>query len=686
MPRSFLTLALIALSLSIPDVSSAQNQTPQHLEPVQATEKLDHLIELIEGYDEEEGTQAAEQLHSMGEQAVPALMRALDFESNSRKQKAIVKILGSIGPAAKDALPQLMAQLEDDHFTMVNSAAMAIGRIGGADNKSVVRRLLIVRVPKGSDPLIISGYLSTFPKTSLTNLLKLLNDENDAVRKQAAIVIGVMVNRRYPGEPLLSKTDVTRDELGPPLIAKLSDESIVVRIAAAQTLAQLDQKHCRLLIPTAVDAFCQFRMMPRDAVELFRPAANETIPLLIAALDHKRDPAQHYDVVQHNISQTIALMPEEALPHLAKAYDHESSRVRAGVAYALSCYPLPQRSHEAAEALLPFLRDEDAEVRLRGAESIVKLGVLKSDVTVPILIEFLKDKQESRRIRAAKSLNKIGPSAHAAVPALLETLGDDQQDVRTLVAIALVSIDKSQGRATLSTLGAAIQRPEVIADFQRQHLGRQVVVAIGALGPAAEQLADDVAAILTIPTGQTKWGIQILAAETLIKISESKAHLGVSKLTELVADRETTQSAIEALIRQSHQAKPAVAAILAFAKENRRHYYHEPAVVAAIKIDPDNAEAWKLLHQTFEKKSSSGTNRVLSLLLEFDIKSERLLPDLEPILSETRYSSKLVNAITLIGSIGPSAKSAVPSLEKLLSHERETVQQAARTALMKIQK
>ncbi|MFT5303387.1 MAG: HEAT repeat protein [Mariniblastus sp.] len=679
----FFSIVLLALPLN---VSWSQNQEAKRVEAAQRCKTLDHLIESIDADDERERLRAVQGLRSLGELALPALpslVRALEDRSISIRIEA-AKTLGSFGPAGMDALPKLAVQLDNDEFGwhgtvgLAEAVATAIVHIGGPDNKAVVRRLITVKQLKTEVELIHSSYLRAFPRVSLINLIELLKDEDDTVREQAAIVIGVMARRVGRGEPLLSKTEVNRDDLATPLIAVLDDERIAVRIAIAQTLFYLDQKHCRLLIPTVVDALRQGKIDDRVAAKLIGPAANEATPLLIAALDH------HDDNTQREIAYAIALCSEQSLPYLARARAHDSSRVRAGVAFALGCYPFREQNLEAAAALLPFLRDEDGDVRLRCAESIVGLGVAGREASVPVLIEFLNDKQAKRRTRAVDILGEIGPLAQASVPKLLRTLSDDHQDVRIHAAIALVSIDPSQGPATLSTFGAAIQPlEEEYVGFQQRNLQTQAVVAIGSLGPAAESLADEIVAILEMPTDKTTSWLQLKSAEALIKISDSRAYVGVNKLTELVSNGATRKFAIEALLRQSQRAMPAVDAILAFAQEERGAG-REFAAVAAIKIDPDNVEAWQLLHRCFEQKSSLRVNRVVDSLVKLDVDAVRLLAELERILVTTHDGSKLTSSIILIGHVGPQARSAIPELTKLLSHERESIQQAARMALEKI--
>src|SRR4051812_35481550 len=73
-------------------------------------------------------------------------------------------------------------------------------------------------------------------------------------------------------------------------------------------------------------------------------------------------------------------------------------------------------------------------------EAITALGTLKDKEAVLTLIEALKDKDADIRAKAAESLWSIGPEARAAVPALVPLLKDKTAGVRLNAAGALGQI------------------------------------------------------------------------------------------------------------------------------------------------------------------------------------------------------------------------------------------------------
>jgi HEAT repeat protein len=80
--------------------------------------------------------QAAKALASIGAEAVPALRRALKDKNVNVRQEAAVA-LGLIGPAAADAVADLVSLLEDEEKWVRNYAAEALGLIGPKAKQAV---------------------------------------------------------------------------------------------------------------------------------------------------------------------------------------------------------------------------------------------------------------------------------------------------------------------------------------------------------------------------------------------------------------------------------------------------------------------------------------------------------------------------------------------------------------------
>src|SRR5207248_6370376 len=75
------------------------------------------------------------------EEAVPALMKALDGNSASVKEHAIAA-LGKIGSGAKEAVPALAEVLNDPKSALQAKAAASLGKIGEPAVEALKKSLL----------------------------------------------------------------------------------------------------------------------------------------------------------------------------------------------------------------------------------------------------------------------------------------------------------------------------------------------------------------------------------------------------------------------------------------------------------------------------------------------------------------------------------------------------------------
>ncbi len=116
-----------------------------------------------------------------------------------------------------------------------------------------------------------------------------------------------------------------------------------------------------------------------DALGKISPAANESTPVLIAAL---------------------------------KGKDKE---VRWLAAFALG--EIGPAAKEAVPALTATLKDDEAVVRREAASALGQIGSAAKEA-IPALIAALKDENRWVRRWAALALGEIGPAANEAVPAL----------------------------------------------------------------------------------------------------------------------------------------------------------------------------------------------------------------------------------------------------------------------------
>jgi len=235
------------------------------------------LTRLIQHADPQIAAQAAWRLVEVRPDdagpAVPYLLAQIRpdrLESASAIQPAM-RALASIGPANRDALPDLFAILEarsldpvalksDDQFNWVRLYAMlAIGRIGGDDSQALggLQKLLLSEV--WQDRAAAAEALSasrTSAADVLNSLVGALSDQNAYVRANVALAVGELQGERISA--VASLTD------------SLHDDDAYVQTAAAIALGRIGRNAApaadvlRDLQRNPVNRIANFRRSPGD--------------------------------------------------------------------------------------------------------------------------------------------------------------------------------------------------------------------------------------------------------------------------------------------------------------------------------------------------------------------------------------------------------------------------------------
>lgn len=253
-----------------------------------------------------------------------------------------------------------------------------------------------------------------------------------------------------------SRQQDTTNPAVPALIAALADPDPGVRMAAAQSLGQLeDPRAIAPLIAATRDANVQVRSAAYGALSDFDDP--RIVEPMIAAL---KDPDA--DVRQEAAHTLGHLEDKRAVTPLLGALADSSADVRRAAAQSLGELQDPA----AASALAGALKDRDAEVRMAAAQS---LGELELSTAPPALIAALKDSDAEVRQAAAQSLGEIrDPSAVAALRA---GLADPNAEVRESSVQALGEIRDS---TALNALIGALKSPDAgVREQAAQALGQR---------------------------------------------------------------------------------------------------------------------------------------------------------------------------------------------------------------------
>ncbi len=261
--------------------------------------------------------------------------------------------LGQLGPKAADAVPALMALLEDtqQYEYVRGAAAWALGRIG--DRQAV--------------PL----------------LTETLESKHVSVRRNAPLALGNL--------------EEASKEAVPKLLELVKDPDATVRVNSAVALWKIE-KHQRA-VPALVEMIQKGAgPAPYEAtVALGRLEADPSIlvPGLTAALQ-RDDPD-----VRRAAARAIGKIGPVAIPQLAGPLADPNPAVRRAAVEALGWMGEP-----AVKPLIVALGNEAPEARAAAARALGRLGP-KAKAAGPKLIETINDRNPEVREAVAKAIKEI---------------------------------------------------------------------------------------------------------------------------------------------------------------------------------------------------------------------------------------------------------------------------------------
>ncbi len=355
--------------------------------------------------DEAVASRAAIALTQIGAAAVPALGKALkDPDQSVRLQAA--RVLGNLGPAAREALPDLVDALSGANGPVRALAARAVGRIGAPARPTVPHLLVLLKDPDQRAREAAVRALIRIGPVAVENVVPALAKavQNDDDAAVRRLAAGAL--GEYGPDAKGAVTALTH---------ALDDEEPDVKIAAAIVLG--------LIGPDAKPANTKLRGLVKDR--------NIAVALAAASALSVTDPKN-----------------PDALQALQSALTNREPFVRLMACNILAAMGPEARS--AAPALERLLKDSSPDVRLAAAEALVRINPAHPDAAavvvnaIPELVGYFKEGEEAvpshARILMARILGSLGSRAKAAVPGMKEALQDRNPRVREAVAQALKQI------------------------------------------------------------------------------------------------------------------------------------------------------------------------------------------------------------------------------------------------------
>jgi predicted Zn finger-like uncharacterized protein len=535
--------------------------------------------------------------------AVPALIAALEDKDAEVRGSAAVT-LGIIGPDARAAVPGLTQALKTGDPEFKAEAAFALGHIGPAakaaapaladalkDRDATVRRFAAEALYQ-VDPQRVAEVVDT--------LIGVLADRSANNRVYAAKDLGGMREKARPAVPALNDA--------------LKDSHKAVRIAAAGALAKIGGP-ARVTFPTldqlAKDDEPEVRKAAVDAKKAVgAPQKADVLLLLIPALKH--------DNARYREAAVVCLWmlgrdAREAVKPLSEALLNDGDvGVRRTAAFALAA--IGKDAADAVPALIKALQSRgDDELRANAAYALGEIGAPAKKAVEP-LRTALEDKKPTVRLHAAQALWALEGKAQDVVPALTRLL--DEKDVDGLLVAAAIE--------TLAKIGTTAGDEKLT-----QLLRTKVVPALARLAAEGDET------------------VQFAAVQALGSIG-AEGRGGVPRLLDTLseADAQLRLAAIEALVKiaaAEKDAKLSVRARVAFA-----------ALAFLSKVD-----------------ASPQVQRAASLAMtKIGEPAAADVPDLLEIIGDREQPLAFrAAAAQVLALVGPDAKAHVGPMAKLLKAE-----------------
>ncbi len=571
---------------------------------------------------------------TQGELVIPALTKAF---SNDVEHAA--SALGSYGPAAKSAAPEILKFIKEK-YSFGDAPFVALAEIGAVESLAELLEDERER-NRGQAGKALCHVRPTNAKI-LAHVKTALSDEKKEVRERTAEGLRHLDPEVEEGLDLVL-----------PLLGNESDD---IRSAAARALEnyELDPtRKVRALLPLLArsDGFAEIyatntiREMEDVALDpLFAAAEDEQLSLPIRA--YAMSIARQFDT---------NILRERYHSKLTQFLDSEDTPVGVRFYAAQILSNLRERNSRINDALLRALTD--GEVDSIKVDAAAALEYRKAPAAAAALREALESSNSDLQRTAATTLGNYGEDAAPALP-LLETFALDAEHGAQYSSI--VALGRLHAQRSIPVLLKVLQSG---TDLTSQG---QAVKALAQMDPRPKELAETIAQLLDDPKKKL---IHDDAAEALKEMGKDAlpALPALIKLATSTEDSSTRWDVVQAIGAIGPDAKSAVPALMEViqGEDGLGTTY---AIGALGKIGPDAAPAVPLLIPCLER-SSTAYHAAVALTAIGPAAAPAAETLGKVVLENTRYRSAVIKALV---AIGEEAKPTVPALLKVMQEAEDS--------------
>ena len=565
-----------------------------------------------------------------------------------------IMALGRIGPDAAAATPDLILSLRDKNDKnerITQEVCLALGRIGNSAVEPLIAATSDADLTIRARAAASLGSLSAPSDQVHRAILKCARDQAPEVRAAAV--------------ESLSKFKLPDDALLPIVTENVRNDDERVRLAVVNLLVERPALLARTAPVLGSLLSARNEAVARHAAFLLGKTGASAVPILLGGLRHPAGPIDP-------IADALGQIGRPAVDPLTQAAKDPEPRVRRAAALALG--QIRPVAKGTLQTLAVGLQDPDRDVRAAFLTAIGSLGP-RAGEAVPAVRNLLRDESPAIRAQAIDVLSQAAPRDERLLGDLIAAL---KNDVDPRVVRQAIETIRSLGPGGRDALPVVIGK---LTATSPEDVRLAAVLMIESHGQAAAEAVPALCALLSDGTPK----LQTVAAQALATMGKA-AQPAFARLAEMVnAGNPEAREAAASTLGGLELEADVIRLPLARALRDDKPEVRRAATKAIQRLGPAGAIFIPDIISLAEKKENQRTVERTLRRFESSGPDVRSLPELIKQLNHDQVAVRLL-AIKFLGLAGPSAREAIPALERLREDPSPEVKKQAAAATESIKK